>query len=128
MKNNCLWEDKRRPIFGLPLSFTKYSLNEEKLIVKTGFLSIKEDDIMLYRILDITLKMSLMQRLFNVGTVHCCSTDKTSKEFDIKDVKNPKEVKEQLSKLVEEAREKKRVSSREYMNASDDDDYDDIHE
>ena len=122
---NIVWQDKKRPIFGLPLSFTKYTLNEEKLIIKTGFLSIKEDDVMLYRILDITLKQKLMQRLFKVGTIHCCSTDKTAKEFDILDVKNPKDVKEQLSKLVEEARQKKRVSSREYMSSSDDDDDDD---
>ena len=128
-KIDFLWKDRKRPIFGLPLSFTRYWLNEDKLLITTGIFSLKEEEIMLYRILDITLKRSFLQRIFNVGTIHCCSSDKTTKEFDIVDVKNPKKVKELLSDQIEAAREKKRVSSREYMYSADHgvdtDDYDD---
>ena len=67
-----IWKDRKRPIFGLPLSFTRYKLTEEKLLINTGLLSIKEEEIQLYRIMDVTLKCSLWQRLFNVGTIHCC--------------------------------------------------------
>ena len=38
--------------------------------------------------MDLTLKCSIWQRIFNVGTIHCCSGDKTTPEFDIKDIKN----------------------------------------
>jgi len=82
-----IWKDRKRPIFGLPLSFTKYALTEEKLLITTGFLSTKQEEIKLYRIMDLTLKRSFWQRLFKVGTVHCCSGDKTTPEFDIKDIK-----------------------------------------
>ncbi len=121
-----IWQDRKRTIFGLPLSFTKYFLTEEKLIVKTGFLSTKEEEVRLYRILDVTLKKGLFQRIVRVGTIHCCSADKTTPEFDIKSVKSPDWVKEKLSDMVESERAKKRVSSREYM--TDDDDYDETHD
>ena len=110
-----IWKDRKRPIFGLPLSFTRYRLTEEKLIVTTGILSTKEEEVQLYRIMDLTLHRSIWQRMFGVGTIHCCSGDKTTPEFDIKDIKRPAEVKELLSKNIEEQREKKRVSGREFL-------------
>ena len=90
---NLIWKDRKRPIFGLPLSFTRYRLTEEKLLVITGILSTKEEEVQLYRIMDLTLKRSIWQRIFGVGTIHCCSGDKTTPEFDIKDIKRPNEIK-----------------------------------
>lgn len=116
---SILWKDRKRPIFGLPLSFTRYRLTEEKLLINTGFFSIKEEEIQLYRIMDVTLKCSLLQRIFNVGTIHCCSGDKTTPEFDIKDVKNPSHVKELLSKNIEIQRDRKRISGREFLGDFD---------
>ena len=119
-----LWKDRKRPIFGLPLSFTKYKLLEDKLLIDSGILSIKQEEIRLYRIMDITLKKSIWQRIFGVGTIHCCSADKSTPEFDIKDIKNAFEVKELLSNKIEEQRDKKRVSGREFFEDVDDE----IHE
>lgn len=110
-----LWSDRKRTIFGLPLSFTKYSLDKERLFIEEGFLNKREDEIRLYRIMDVSLTRSLGQRIFGVGTIHCCSADKSMGDFDILSVKNPKDVKEQLSVLVEEQRDAKRVMNREYM-------------
>ena len=86
------------------------------MLIETGILSIKQEEIRLYRIMDLTLHRSFFQRLFNVGTIHCCSGDKTTPEFDIKDIKNPQEVKELLSKKVEEQRAKKKISGSEFLN------------
>lgn len=110
-----LWSDRKRTIFGLPLSFTKYSLDKERLFIEEGFMNKREDEIRLYRIMDVSLTRSLGQRIFGVGTIHCCSADKSMGDFDILSVKNPKDVKEQLSVLVEEQRDAKRVMNREYM-------------
>ena len=125
-----VWKDTRRPIFGLPLSFTKYRLLEDKLLIDTGFLSTKQEEVKLYRIMDVTLNRTFIQRIFGVGTIHCCSADKTTPEFDIKDIKKSFEVKEMTSKMVEEQRDKKRVSGREFFANNDDEDDlddDDIH-
>lgn len=119
-EQEIIWKDKKRPIFGLPLSFTKYRMTKEKLLIQTGILSIKEEEIKFYRIMDLTLKCSIWQRIFNVGTIHCCSGDKTTPEFEIKDVKNPSEVKELLSKYIELQRDKKRIATREVLIDSED--------
>lgn len=122
-----LWSDRKRTLFGLPLSFTKYSLTEERLFIEQGFLNKKEDEVRLYRIMDVSLSRSFGQRMFGLGTIHCCSADKTMKDFDILSVKHPKDVKEQLSELVEKQRDSKRVTNREFMSDHHDmdDDYDD---
>ena len=57
-----LWTDKKRTIFGLPISFTRYSLTEERLFIETGFLNKIEDEVRLYRIMDISLRVSLQRR------------------------------------------------------------------
>lgn len=118
-----LWNDRKRTLFGLPLSFTKYMMTEDRLFIEQGFLSKKEDEVRLYRIMDVSLTRSFLQRIFGVGTIHCCSADKTMKDFDIISVKKPKDVKEQLSQLIEAQRDAKRVTNREYMQDDHDDDF-----
>ena len=83
MEQNYVWKDRKRIIFGLPWTFTRYYLTEEKLIIDTGFFNRKEEEIRLYRILDITLKRPLGQRLWGLGTVHLCTADKTTSELDV---------------------------------------------
>lgn len=119
-----LWQDRKRPIFGLPLSFTKYKLLEDKLLIDSGILATQQEEVRLYRIMDVTLKRSIWQRLFGVGTIHCCSADKSTPEFEIKDIKKSFEVKELLSKKIEEQRDKKRVTGREFFDDGDEE----IHE
>lgn len=119
-----LWKDRKRIFCGLPWTFTRYSLTKEKLIIDTGFLSRKEEEVRLYRVLDMTLKRGLVQRIFGMGTIHCCTADKTAPEFDIKNIKKPAEVRNLLSDLVEEERSRKRISGREFMMSEEDGDMD----
>lgn len=116
-----LWSDRKRTLFGLPLSFTKYMLSEERLFIEQGFLNKKEDEVRLYRIMDVSLTRSFGQRIFGVGTIHCCSADKSMGDFDIVSVKKPRDVKEQLSQQIEIQRDAKRVTNREYMEDAHDD-------
>ncbi len=118
------WMDRKRIIFGLPWSFTRYRLTDDKLIISTGLLSTKEEEIRLYRIMDVTLKRTLGDKLWGLGTIHLCSSDKTTPEIDIKRIRQSTEVKEMLSDMIEVARRKNRVTSREFMAADDFDDCD----
>ncbi len=111
-----IWKDKKRTIFGLPLSFTTYKLTEDKLLIETGFLSKKEEEIRLWRILDLTLNRPLGQRLFGVGSIHLCTADRSTPEIDIQKIKKPNEIKDLLSDMVEAERDKKRVTAREFMD------------
>ena len=126
-KNMIVWKDRKRIIFGLPWSFTRYSLYEDKLIIDKGFFNRIEDEVRLYRILDITLKRSFWERIFGLGTIHCCSGDKSLGDFDILHIKSSKDVKEILSEMVEKERMERRVGTREYIDADGDgcDDSDD---
>ena len=118
-KHEVKWKDRKRTIFGLPWSFTRYRLTDDKLIVSTGLFSLNEEEIRLYRIMDVTLKRSFGERLWGLGTIHICSSDKTTPELDIKRVRQSADVKELLSDMVEAARKKNRVSAREFMAADD---------
>lgn len=110
-----IWKDRKRNAIGLPWTFTKYSLSEDRLFVESGLLKTVENEVRLYRVLDLSLTRTLSQKIFGIGTIKVSSADKTLGDFEIKNVKRPDEVKELLSSLVEENREKKRVSGREYM-------------
>ena len=120
-----LWKDRKR-YFGLPLSFTRYSLSDDRLFISEGFLTIKDDEILLYRVRDIDTRRSLGQRLFGVGTVTVFSSDKTMPNLVLKNVKDPVMVKELIHKQVEEAKIKRRVRFGEIMTDSDVDDMDDL--
>lgn len=115
MSAEIIWSDKKRPIFGLPLSFTKYILTEEKLLVDTGFLSKTQEEIRLYRITDFTVKQKFLQRLFGVGNIFISSSDNTQGEFLIKDIKKPYEIKELLSDMVEKERVQKGIVTNEFL-------------
>lgn len=121
MDTNIIWSDRKRIWCGLPWTFTKYELRADKLLIKTGFLNQNEDEVRLYRIMDLSLSRSLSQRLFGLGTIRCSSVDKTMKDFEIKNIKNSEQIKDQLSDLVESARRNNRVSTREFMVDLDDD-------
>ena len=124
---NIVWKDRKRTLFGLPWSFTKYSLSDDRLFISTGFLSTKEDEVRLYRIMDISLKRTLGQRVFGLGTIKCCSADKTLGDFEIKNIKKSKDVKELLSEMVENERNRKKVTSREFID-HEDSEFDDGHD
>ncbi len=119
---SIIWKDTKRTAIGLPLTFTHYSLTNTRFFVSSGIFSKTEDEVRLYRIMDISLKRSLLQRIFGLGTIECCSADKTLKDFEIKNIKNPKAVKEMLSEMVEKERDRKKVTNREFMAHDDDTD------
>ena len=118
-----LWEDRKR-YFGLPLSFTRYRLSDDRLFISEGFLNIKDDEVLLYRVRDIDTRRSLWQRLFGVGTVTVLSSDKTMPTLELKNIKDPLFVKELIHKQVEEMEIRRRVRFGEIMTATDDDDLD----
>ena len=70
-----VWTDKKRTLFGLPISFTRYFLTETKFITRTGFLSVDEDEIDLYKITDKKVRFPFFQRLFKCGSIIIYSRD-----------------------------------------------------
>lgn len=108
------WKDRKR-VLGLPLSFTQYRLSEDRLFLETGLLSIKSDEVLLYRVQDLRLTISLGQRMFGVGTVCVVSSDKSLPHLELKNVRNPREVKELIHQNVEAAKNKRRMRATELL-------------
>ncbi|WP_251318718.1 PH domain-containing protein [Flintibacter muris] len=119
-----LWKDRKRHL-GLPLSFTRYSLSKDRLFCETGLLNLKSDEVLLYRVRDLQLTMTLGQRIFGVGTVCVVSSDKSIPHLDLKNVKHPRQVKELIHKNVEAAKDKRRMRATELVGG---DGGDELHE
>ena len=113
-----IWRDRKR-FLGMPLSFTRYALSEDRLFLSVGFLSIKDDEVLLYRIRDISSSRSLWQRLFGVGTVTVVSSDKTMPTLVLKNIKRPMAIKELIHNQVEEMKIRRRMRVGEVMGVQD---------
>ena len=120
-----LWKDRKR-FLGMPLSFTRYRLSEDRLFCEKGFFNIRADEVLLYRVRDLQLNMSLGQRIFGVGTICVVSSDKSVPHLDLKNVKHPREVKELIHKNVEAAKDKRRMRTTEIMGDSASGDFHDL--
>ena len=116
---NTIWKARKRNFLGLPWTFTVYGFSEDRLYVKTGILSTREDEVRLYRITDIGLTRSFWQRIMGMGTIQIYSSDQSMGDFQLINIKDSENVKEQLSQLIEAERENKRVSSREFLGGDD---------
>ncbi len=116
-----IWKDRKR-YFGMPISFTRYALSEDRLFLSVGFLNIKDDEILLYRVRDIDTSRNLWQRLFGVGTVVVMSSDKSMPNLVLKNIKDPVHVKEIIHEQVEEMKIRRRVRFGEIMTTDMDGD------
>lgn len=119
-KIQYVWQDRKRTFLGLPWSFTKYMLTEDRLFVERGVFTSTLDEENLYRVRDIRVTRTLGQRLFGLGTVTVFSTDASNGETVLESIKNPMEVKEEIVRLVEEARRKHGIRASEMLMGAPD--------
>ena len=113
-----IWKDRKR-ILGIPITFTRYRLSDDRLFCEKGFLNINQDEVLLYRVRDLQLNMSLGQRIFGVGTICVVSSDKSVPHLDLVNVKDPRNVKELIHRSVEEAKDQRRMRTMEVMGGED---------
>lgn len=111
-----IWQDRKR-FMGLPITFTKYGMSEDRLFVRKGFLNLTSDEILLYRVRDISLRRSLGQRIFGVGSVLVYSSDQTTPALELRNIRNSEGVKEILHQQVEKMKIQRRVRIGELMDA-----------
>ena len=102
-------ERKRLLFLGLPLTFPKYTVTPGLITVNQGLLNTTEDDCYMYKIQDVKLTASFMERIFGLGTLVCYSGDVTNPELTLVHIKHAKEIKSYLLKTSEEARLKRRT-------------------
>lgn len=102
-------ERKRLLFFGLPWTFTKYIIKPDMITTDAGLFSIEENDCYMYKVQDVKLTATLLERIFKLGTLICYTGDVTDKELRLVHIKHAREVKEYLLRASEEARIKRRT-------------------
>ncbi len=102
-------ERKRILFFGLPWTFTKYTVMEDMINLQKGLLSTVEDDCYMYKVQDVKLQTSLLERIFKLGTVVCFTGDTTHQKLELIHIKNAREIKDFILEASEQARMKRRT-------------------
>lgn len=111
-------ERKRLLLFGLPWTFTKYSITPDMLTIDEGLFTVEENDCYLYKIQDVKLTATLMERMFRLGTIICYTGDVTNPELKMVHIKNAKEIKNYLLKASEAARIRRRTLNMQDIGAT----------
>ena len=114
-----IWHDRKRHL-GLPISFTRYYLVKKegewvKFFRHKGFLSAIIDDINVYRCFDVTLIVTLTDKIFRTGTIEISSNDAHAPQFHMRHIANPYKVRDLISSLIEIERKKKRIGITEFQ-------------
>lgn len=110
-------ERKRILFFGLPWTFTKYSITADMITVDRGLLRTEEDDCYMYKVQDVKLTATLIERIFGLGTIICYTGDVTSPQLQMVHIKHAKEIKNYLLKASEAARLKRRTINTQDIGA-----------
>lgn len=114
---DTIWSDRKHHLW-FPVSFTKYSIENGRLYINSGFLTSREDECLLYRILDISLKRTLGQRIFGTGTIELNTKDRSTPVIRLENIGHPVEVKRMLSNLIEKDRHEKGIEGKDMYGAS----------
>ena len=102
-------ERKRWLFFGLPFTFTKYTVKEDMITIDSGLLKSVENDCYMYKVQDVELTATLIEKLFGLGTVVCHTGDTTHPTLKLEHIKNARVIKDFILKESEEARLKRRT-------------------
>ena len=102
-------EKKRILFFGLPWTFTKYTIGQELITINTGFLKTEENYCYMYKVQDVKLTATLAERIFGLSTITCYTGDVTHPQLLLSRIKNAREIKDFILEAAEEARQKRRT-------------------
>ncbi len=102
-------ERKRWLFLGLPFTFTKYRIKEDMITIDAGLFKTVESDCYMYKVQDVTLSSTLVEKMFRLGTIICNTGDTTHPVLKLEHIRNAKTIKEFILKESEEARIKRRT-------------------
>lgn len=123
-----IWTDKKRTLFGLPLSFTRYYLTETKFITQVGLINIKEDEIDLYKIIDKSVDKPFFQRIFGCGTIIIHSKDADTPKKFVQSIKNVRQVSNLIDKYLNRMRDRYGIRGRDMVGIMSGDFHDSLHD
>lgn len=93
-----------------------YTLTNQRLKIRLGWLSKRVDEIELYRIKDVEFKADMFERMWGVGTIRIISTQSTDKVRVISGIKNAEKIREDIRKYVQLSRRRVRTTEFDISN------------
>ena len=113
------YKEKKRSMFlGLPCTFTTYTVTDEIITVDSGLLRKEENDCYLYKVIDVRLENTLLERILGLGTIHCFTGDVTDPDLKIQHIKHAKEIKDYILKQSEVERIKRKTLNTQHLDGS----------
>ena len=104
-------ERSRWLLFGLPWTFTVYEIRENDFTIIKGFFTVRENDCYMYKISDVEITRTFMQRLAGLSTIVLYTSDVTDRTIVMKNIKHGREIKDFLLQASEAARIRRRTVS-----------------
>lgn len=117
-KKKPVWKGRKRNAIGLPLTFTKYILYDNKLVIRKGFLNIVEDEVELYKVKDKQIRISFWGRIFNYGTIQLYASAVYNCDNILKNVHKVRMVAGLLEEYINIERDKYNVRGRDMVGES----------
>ncbi|MBQ7429160.1 MAG: PH domain-containing protein [Butyrivibrio sp.] len=114
-------ETGRLLFFGIPWPFTKYELYDNDFVIINGLFSIKENDCYMYRITDVEMTRSLLQRIFGLSTILLYTSDVTDQRIEMKNIKHGREIKDFILQASELSRIRRRTVNTQNIGFGQDD-------
>ena len=111
-------EKKRSMFFGLPWTFTSYTVTEEIITVDTGLFKKEENDCYLYKVIDVRLESTLLERMLGLGTIHCFTGEGTDPDLKLLHIKHAKEIKDYILKQSEQERLKRKTLNMQHLDGN----------
>lgn len=113
------YKEKKRSMFlGLPWTFTSYTITDEIITVDSGLLRKEENDCYLYKVIDVRLERTLMERIFGLGTIHCFTSDVTDPDLKLIHIKHAKEIKDYILRQSEQERIRRKTLNMQNLNGN----------
>lgn len=88
-----------------------FEITPERLLIRRGIIFKSIDEVELYRVKDVRIDFTLLNQWANIGTITVSSSDETTRAGDLvlPHVENAQDRREQLRRLVDTARQQRRV-------------------
>ncbi len=117
-------ERSRWLLFGLPWTFTKYEIRDNDFPIIKGFFTVREHDCYMYKISDVEITRSFLQRMAGLSTIVLYTSDVTDRTIVMKNIKHGKEIKDFILHASESARIRRRTVSMQNIGFGADDIHD----
>ena len=109
-----IWADyKRILLFKDP--FTKYTLTNRALYVESGVLRYSFSEVRLFRICDLSISKTIIERMCGTGSLKIISTDKSTPSLSIGSVLDVGKLKMLLSDYIDAERQRQDIRMGEFI-------------